>query len=131
MAKALSLGALALLGILAAGCAGSHGDAKEVNTVRMTNRLRYEPEMITITVGQTVRWKNVSIMTHTVTDDPSLAKKPDSAVLPPGAEPFDSGHIVSGKEFSHTFTVPGTYRYFCIPHESSGMTGSVIVEAPK
>jgi plastocyanin len=27
----------------------------------------------------------------------------------------------------HTFDVPGTYQYFCIPHEMAGMTGTVVV----
>jgi len=30
--------------------------------------------------------------------------------------------------FSHTFDVPGTYSYVCIPHETSSMVGTVIVE---
>lgn len=29
--------------------------------------------------------------------------------------------------FEHTFAVPGTYRYFCIPHEGAKMQGTVIV----
>jgi hypothetical protein len=29
--------------------------------------------------------------------------------------------------FSFTFEEPGTYDYFCIPHESMGMIGSVTV----
>jgi hypothetical protein len=29
--------------------------------------------------------------------------------------------------FSFTFEEPGTYDYFCIPHESLGMIGSVTV----
>ncbi|MGH2699836.1 MAG: plastocyanin/azurin family copper-binding protein [Actinomycetota bacterium] len=31
-------------------------------------------------------------------------------------------------EFEVTFDQPGTYGYFCIPHEGSNMTGSVWVE---
>lgn len=114
------------------GCAGSHGsDPAQSNLVKMTNGLKYEPREITIAVGETVHWKNVSLMAHTVTADASLAKRPGNVELPAGAEPFNSGNIGSGKEFSHTFTVPGTYKYFCIPHETSGMTGTVIVnQAP-
>lgn len=33
-----------------------------------------------------------------------------------------------GFSFSHTFTVPGRYEYYCTPHESLGMTGTVLVE---
>jgi plastocyanin len=34
-----------------------------------------------------------------------------------------------GNTYQHTFTVPGTYRYFCQPHESNGMVGEVVVKA--
>jgi hypothetical protein len=42
---------------------------------------------------------------------------------------WDSGMIEggSGGTFSFTFEEPGTYDYFCIPHESLGMIGSVTV----
>jgi plastocyanin len=33
----------------------------------------------------------------------------------------------SGGTFSFTFEEPGTYDYFCIPHEDLGMVGSVTV----
>ena len=33
----------------------------------------------------------------------------------------------SGGTFSFTFDEPGTYDYFCIPHEDLGMVGSVTV----
>jgi hypothetical protein len=33
----------------------------------------------------------------------------------------------SGGTFSFTFEEPGTYDYFCIPHEEMGMVGSVTV----
>ncbi len=43
-------------------------------------------------------------------------------------EGWDSGFIAGGRSFSRRFTEPGTYRYFCIPHEGAGMLGTVIVE---
>jgi hypothetical protein len=33
----------------------------------------------------------------------------------------------SGGTFSYTFEEPGRYDYYCIPHESMGMVGSVTV----
>ena len=32
-----------------------------------------------------------------------------------------------GESFSYTFTAPGTYSYFCIPHVLSGMRGTIEV----
>jgi plastocyanin len=95
--------------------------------VRMTQSNTFEPKTITVKAGDTVVWKNVSDMSHSATDVSNLAASATDAAVPPNAKEFDSGLIAPGKEFSHTFTVPGTYKYFCIPHEALGMVGTVIV----
>lgn len=97
-------------------------------TVTMTNTLTFEPKRITIAVGQTVRWHNTSLLVHTVTGDPAKATREGSATLPKGAGAFDSGNLQPDSTFSHTFERPGTYRYFCIPHEGASMVGEVVVE---
>lgn len=97
------------------------------NMVMMTDRMRFEPALITINVGETVRWRNNSRMGHTVTADPSLAANPAHVVLPEGAQPIHSGEVAAGGEFSHTFQTPGTYYYVCLPHEEQGMVGVVVV----
>jgi len=91
----------------------------------------FAPESVTIKSGQAVLWRNTTpVIYHTVTADPKLAQKPEDVALPTGVAPFDSGKVSSGDSFEHVFTVPGTYRYFCQPHESHGMVGEVIVQAP-
>jgi plastocyanin len=100
----------------------------EEAAVRMTNSLKYVPEEVTISAGQTVVWTNTSSMFHTVTNDPALAQDRRHAQLPPEAQPFNSGSIAPGDVFQHTFEVPGTYVYFCIPHEAVGMVGKIIVQ---
>ena len=35
---------------------------------------------------------------------------------------------MAGNVYSHTFTVPGTYKYFCRHHEDDAMFGTVIVD---
>ena len=104
------------------------GPAGVETTVRMTNSLKYVPEEVTVRAGRTVVWTNTSSMFHTVTADPALAKDRSHARLPEGAGPFDSGNIAPGGAFRHTFEVPGTYVYFCIPHEAVGMVGRSIVQ---
>lgn len=96
-------------------------------TIHMTNAMRFVPAEVTITAGQSVVWTNASSMVHTVTDDPSLAQNRSHAHLPDGAAPFNSGSIAPGGTFRHVFDVPGTYAYFCIPHETMGMVGQVVV----
>jgi plastocyanin len=88
----------------------------------------FEPSTVTVRAGQTVRWNNTSIIWHTVTADPAAAKDPAHVALPAGAQPFDSGKVESGGNYWHTFSVPGTYRYICKPHESKGMLGTIVVE---
>lgn len=124
---ALATLAMGVLGLIGWAIADTD-PPKKAPVVDMTTDMKYEPAEITITAGDAVRWKNVSIMPHTVTADPALARKAGHASLPAGAEPFNSGMIGPGKSFEHTFTVAGTYKYFCIPHETMGMVGKVIVK---
>jgi plastocyanin len=89
----------------------------------------FEPATVTIKAGQAVLWRNTTTLVwHTVTLDPSLAEKQEDVAMPTGAKTFDSGKISSGDSFEHVFDVPGTYKYFCQPHESHGMLGEVIVQ---
>jgi plastocyanin len=101
-------------------------------TVQMTDQLRFAPEDVTIAVGQAVTWVNESAIPHTTTGDPAAnpvaQDHPDYAQLPAGAAPWDSGLLQTGQSFSYTFTVPGTYHYFCTPHVLSGMRGTITVQ---
>ena len=132
----LQLAGLAALGavlMLLTGCAAqssaapSGGGGRQSFTVNMTQANRFEPAELTVPKGSTVTWINTSQVVHTVTDDPSKAINKSDAVLPGGAQPFDSGSISAGASSSHTFDVPGRYTYFCIPHESLGMVGHITV----
>jgi len=100
----------------------------------MSDARLYEPETLTVSVGDTVRWMNESDEAHSVTTYESK--------LPEGAEFFSSSgqpseadardHIealmTAGDEYSVKFDVPGTYEYFCVPHEAQGMRGKIVVE---
>lgn len=98
-------------------------------TVEMTDEMTFEPRSVTIAAGETIRWTNPSSVFHTVTADPSQALNPQESVeLPERAEPFDSGRIEPGETYSRRFTVPGSYTYFCVPHEAAGMIGEIVVE---
>jgi plastocyanin len=101
-------------------------------TVKMTSQLHFEPEEVFIQRGETITWINASPIPHTTTGDPAKnpvkKTRPELAQLPPGAEGWDSGLLNEGQSFSHTFTVTGVYKYFCIPHVLSGMLGTITVE---
>lgn len=99
----------------------------DTTVVGMTNDLSFTPEKVTIRAGGTVVWRNSSVLVHTVTAVEDSAASADHVQLPDGAEPFGSGRLAPDESYRRTFTVPGTYRYFCIPHEAAGMTGVVVV----
>jgi plastocyanin len=111
MKRMLALAALSLLGVLIfAPAAWAQG--REV-TVRMEDNF-FAPANITVEPGTTVTWVQSGDNPHTTTSYDGL---------------WDSGMIEggSGGTFSFTFEEPGTYDYFCIPHEDLGMIGSVTV----
>ena len=88
----------------------------------------YSPETLTIKEGQTIEWKNVGTVSHSATNNPQLADNPEHALSPSGADIFNSGAVMPGGAFRHTFKVPGRYRYFCLSHEKDKMIGEVTVE---
>ena len=123
----------ALLAVLLAAC-GTSGPAYEepgpdvAAAVDMTLALTFEPAEITVRVGDKVEWRNTSDLVHTVTADPRIAADASNVERPEGARPFNSAAIPAGQVFRYTFTVPGTYRYLCLPHEGQKMFGTVVVE---
>ena len=96
--------------------------------VDMTDGLKFEPQEITVSVGDRVEWRNAGNITHTVTTDPSKVADPGGVSVPDGVKPWDSGLLAGGETFTRTFKRPGTYEYLCIPHEGARMVGTVIVE---
>lgn len=103
------------------------GRQQPAQTIGMTDELAFAPDKVTIRVGETIRWKNTSAEVHTVTADAKKVISAQHVQLPKGAEPFDSGDMKPGAVFDHTFTVPGHYRYVCLPHEAAGMLGEIEV----
>ena len=81
----------------------------------------FTPNDITIQVGDTVRWVNVS-GAHTVTSGTG-GTDPNSGAL------FNASLNLASPSFEFTFTAPGDVPYYCIPHAFFGMTGIVRVQA--
>ena len=77
----------------------------------------FSPKDVTIAPGDTVVWTNRGAMIHTVTAD---------------NQSFNSGNISPGQTYTQSFTAPGTYPYYCIPHGNpggQGMAGTIRVTA--
>jgi plastocyanin len=88
----------------------------------------YNPEKLTVKPGDTVEWVNKGDTIHSVSTEAANAQNPKDVSLPAGAKPFDSGFVAPGGKYDYTFSVPGTYRYFCLPHEQAGMVGTIVVK---
>ncbi len=101
--------------------------AGNIIVVELNDKLRFVPTEITIKAGDTVEWRNIGSIPHTVTADPRRAPSSRNVELPDGSEAFDSGWVIRGQWFRYTFSEPGVYRYVCLPHERAGMLGTVIV----
>ena len=103
--------------------------AVTTHLVEMNDELLFVPERLTLSVGDTVVWRTVGTIPHTSTCDEDEANQPEEHVeRPEGAEPWNSGIVEQGEEYSRVFTVPGEYTYFCIPHEAAGMIGYLTVQ---
>ncbi len=126
----LSVLALGLAPVVAA-CGGARARSSTSTAagtvIEMNDQNRFVPEKVTLRVGDTVTWRNVGSVAHTVTGDPSKAMQESSVRLPAGAKPWDSGYIAGGQSWSRKFDTPGEYTYFCIPHEAMGMVASLTV----
>lgn len=128
--RALLAAAILTISIPLAACSSgtpSPSSADGATVIQMTDQLTFSPAEITVPVGTTVRWDNVSAIVHTATDDPAKAADAANAKLPDGAQPWDSGDIAAGGSWEYTFTVPGEYVYNCTPHEAAGMVGRITV----
>lgn len=74
------------------------------------SQMRFTSPTVTIKAGGTVTWTNSEGMPHTVTADNGS---------------FGSSQLGAGDTYSHTFSEPGTYNYYCALHPS--MRATVVV----
>jgi plastocyanin len=118
-----------------AGCLGL-GPTSDDYDVGMTAQA-FRPRTVTVSVGDRVVWKNTSTRAHSVTAygggipteaDFFATGGFDSEEAARRAWDGQRGAITSGQTFAHRFDTPGEYAYFCIPHETAGMVGTVVVE---
>jgi plastocyanin len=92
--------------------------------------VRFAPRGLRVEPVATVVWRNADPgNAHTSTAfHPGNMDHP--LRIPADAKPWNSDYLLPGETFSVTFTVPGVYDYFCIPHEMAGMVGRIVVASP-
>ena len=93
----------------------------EDTTIEMLDKLGkrsmvFSQEIARINTGDTVFWK--------ATDKGHNVQFISKNGVPEGIEKFKSK---ISKDTEYTFTIPGIYAYWCVPHKTMGMIGFVIV----
>jgi cytochrome c oxidase subunit 2 len=83
------------------------------SNVSETDSLKFQPQNVTVAVGQVVQWTNSGSSVHNVTFDNKGV--PASSTM--------SG----GDKYELKFSKPGTYHYVCTFHVSVGMQGTITV----
>ena len=108
--------ALGVAGLLAAALLSAD------QTVTVGPGMTFTPASVTVVPGETVTWTWAGVPHSTTSNATS------------GPEFWDSGVVVlTGATFSHTFSTPGNYPYYCSVHSFPGgtaMNGVVQVGPP-
>jgi plastocyanin len=101
-----AVGAACAASLLAFGPAS----AEQQPEIHMRNNT-YLPEGLTVPAGTTVRWINDDGDVHTISQV---------------GGGFESGLLFARDAWTFTFTDPGTYEFYCLPHPY--MHGTVSVQ---
>ena len=112
-----------LVALSAAGCGSTAATTSpppgEIHRVSL-DEFSIRPGAITINVGDTVRWRNTGVITHTSTSGTGGAFPGSSNGI------WDSGIMNPGTGFARTFTSAGTFTYFCSLHPI--IMGTAVIE---
>jgi len=117
-AKKLGLAIASLLFVVGSLFITASPASADTVTVKMGSdggQLVFEPKVVTIKVGDTVKWVNNKAFPHNMFDGheelshKKLAQKPKA-------------------ELESTFNEAGEFAYYCSPHRGAGMAGKVVVQ---
>nr|WP_198949593.1 plastocyanin [Synechococcus sp. 1G10] len=78
--------------------------------------LAFEPSVVTINKGDTIRFVNNNLAPHNAVFDGHEELSHTALAFAPG------------ESWDETFEQAGSYNYWCEPHRGAGMVGKVIVE---
>ncbi len=106
-----------------------------VNMVGTSAGYKFDPASVTIKAGDAVKWVVVSGSPHNVSFDekgiPAAAVAGLNTAMP-NTQAKLTGPLMMANGATYTISFAGlpagTYNYFCLPHQSVGMTGQIIVQ---
>ena len=103
--------------------AGGAAMAQEVLLGANGGVLVFEPSEFTVKAGEAITFKNNAGYPHNVVfDEDEVPSGVDAAKI--SQEEYLNA---PGETYSVTLTVPGTYGFYCEPHQGAGMVGKVTV----
>ncbi|MBC5815162.1 MAG: hypothetical protein GIW97_01340 [Candidatus Eremiobacteraeota bacterium] len=96
--------------------------------------LDFYPNTLTIDAGDAITWTNTTSIPHTISIPPAGQTPPPGPPQPPvGSGSFDgsayisSGFMNTGGSYVVRFTVPGTYKVYCLVHQPE-MVATIVVQ---
>jgi len=102
---------LSATGLVAIAMTAMAGSAMAADATVEMQDFDFDPQTVTIDVGDSVTWTNTGAAPHTATAQGE----------------FDTGILNAGESDSVTFSEAGSFDYICTVHPQ--MTGTVVVEA--
>ncbi|CAL4905117.1 unnamed protein product [Urochloa decumbens] len=100
--------------------------AKEVLLGADDGGLAFVPSEFVVKSGEAITFKNNAGFPHNVVfDDDEVPAGVDAAAISQGDEELLNA---PGQTYTVTLTVPGTYGFYCSPHQGAGMVGKVTVQ---
>lgn len=111
------------------------GDTVTVQMIGSSNGYQFKPSTLQIKVGQTVKFVTVSGGPHNITFDAQDIPAGSEAALSqdmPNQQAKLTGPLVTNPNDTYIITFkgvkPGAYKFYCLPHQSLGMQGTITVE---
>ena len=98
---------LVAVAFMVAWATAAHAEEAKVKIDNFT----FDPPMLKVKAGTTVTWTNADDIPHTVAAT---------------SRTFKSKPLDTDEKYSFTFTVPGSYEYFCSLHPQ--MKATIVVE---
>ena len=114
--RSLAAACIALILVMALGVSTAQAKTVEVKLGTDAGMLAFEPNNVSISAGDTVKFVNNKLAPHNaVFEGNDQLSHPDLAFAP-------------GESWERTFTDAGTYDFYCEPHRGAGMVGTVTVK---
>jgi plastocyanin len=111
------------------------GDTVTVQMIGTSAGYSFKPSMVRIKAGQSVKFVTVSGGPHNVTFDSQDIPEGAAATLDqnmPQQQAKLTGPLVTNPNDFYVITFknakPGPYKFYCLPHQSLGMQGTIIIE---